>query len=369
VLASIAGLGAYANNAAKKIQDVPMEPLGGASASAQPAAPAAPQKLACHAAPAKELAKPVFGKVPLEVVEAGEGKIAIGFAASKDKAHALIVSLDDLEKGAAKAEDSDAPIAGVVPVVKGGDLEIEVDADKKDLHAAKTVSGEKPFTLGSTHDGIVKKDGNGAPETIWAGGEGDVTVPRVETLEGAGHFVAFRRGGQSGKLEAGWLEPDGDKKTDLVSPKLDATSVGTPSAAVSKEGVILLAAGRNDAKAPWHIFAGHSEPGAVPSELKQLELGDAATSRISPTAASLGHGQWLLQWTEGAEDAHVVRVVPLDDKLTPMSEPVTVSAQGADSGQGLIYSSGKSSVALYLVSTGDSHELWGSVVTCQASSQ
>jgi len=367
VLGAIGGFGAYANAAAKKIPDVPVS-LGSASgdATAGSAAPtAAHMTLSCRAAPPKQLAKQVLGKVPLEVVEAGQGKLAIGFAESKGRARAMLLTVADLATGPVKSEDSDAPITGVVPIVSGDDLELHIDADKKDLHAAKTVHGGKRFTLGSTSDGIVKQEGDGAPSVVWRGSEGEVTVPRVGTLAGLGHFIAFRRGGQGGKIEAGWLEMDGDKKSELVAPKIEASAVGTPSAAVSPAGVLLLAAGRGDAKAPWRVFAGSSDPGAVPEALAPLELGDPAISRISPSAASLGRGHWLLQWTEGAEDAHVVRVVPLDGKLAPMGEPVTVSAPGADAGQGVIHATGESSVSLFLVSSGDSHELWGAALTCK----
>lgn len=362
VLGAVAGLGAYAKHAADKIPEAPASALASASGEAPSAAPDAGP--GCRAAPAKRLAKPVLGRVPLEITEAGEGKIAIGFAESKNKARALLLSVADLAELSSKSADSEAPISGAVAALAGGELKLEVDEDTDELRAAKTVLGDKPFTLGATREGIVKKDTAGQAEVVWRDAEGELTVPRVETLAGAGHLVVFRRGGLGGRVQAGWLELDGAKKTPLSSPVAAANALGTPAAAVSERGVIVLAAGRKDTAAPWQIFAGHSGPGSVPESLSPLDLGDAAQSRISPTAARAADGRWLLQWTEGGEGSHFVRVMQLDEELAPIGEPTTVSPATADAGQGQIASVGPVAVSLFLVSSEGTHELWGSTVKC-----
>ncbi|MFO0565555.1 MAG: GYF domain-containing protein [Polyangiaceae bacterium] len=364
VLGGIGLLGVIAKSNADKAPD----PLASASVAAAPSAahgsaPAALPK-ACKAGHAKLLEKSVVPKVPLEAEAVGEGRIAVAFAHEKNQAKALVLAADTLEKQSEKSQESHTAVVGAQAVANADDIELVVDTEHPGLHAARSVVGDKPLRIGATTRGIARTEGDSEPEVVWPLTETDVTAPRIESHAATGHFVALRAGGQAGKLLAGWLSPDGNKKTDLSSPEISAHALGTPTVAVGASGALLLVAAKSEKDSPWQIFAGHAALGAVPDKLSHVALGSGDSPRISPAATALAGGGWLLQYTEGPDDAHSVFVQVLAADLAPKGEPTRVSPQGADAGQGRVFSHGAHAASFFLVSTGDAHELWAAPLDC-----
>ena len=109
---------------------------------------------------------------------------------------------------------------------------------------------------------------------------------------------------------------------------------------------------------------GKAKLGRVPERLTAIPLGDSS-ARIAPAAAALRDRGWLLQWTERVASGHVVKVRVVDDELAPVGDAVSVSPQGADAGQGRVWVEGDRAVSFFLVSTGESHELWAAPISCK----
>lgn len=340
-------------------------PAATAAASAAPSASAAAPAAAraCVATRPGLVARPVFGKIPLEVAAAGKGRVAVAFARTKNEAQVVVLSPDSLDKHAEKRQLSQAPVAGARPLVRADAVELVLDAEEANLRGVRSILGDKPLRIGATQTGIARSAGDGEPEVVWPLSEKDLTPMRVESND-TGHFVALRSGGLGGKVLGGWLGHDGGKKTDFLSPELAASSVGTPAPALGPSTTLLLVAAKPDEASDWQLYAGKAALGQVPSRLAPLALPGAA-ARISPAAFALPSGGWLLQWTEGPDAAHVVKVQRLDAELAPIGAAVTVSPQGSDAGQGRLWSDGERAVSFFLVSTGSSHELWAAPLSCK----
>jgi hypothetical protein len=343
-----------------------------ASASASAAAPVASasgapivEPAGCSVERAQLVSRPVFPKVPLEVASAGGGRVAVAFARTEKEAQALVLSADTLDKHQSRRQPKTDEVAGARPLVRGDTVELVVDAEEKNLRGARSLLGERPLRIGAAPRGIARSAGDGEPEVVWPLNEAELTPMRIESRPTVGHFVAFRAGGQAGRVLAGWLGPDGGKKTELIAPELQATALGTPSAALGSDQTLLLVAAKSSAASEWQVAGGSARPGQVPKKLAPIALGDAATARMSPSAVALPGGRWLLQWTERGEREHMVKLQPLDDTLTPAGPVLRASPQGGDSGQGQIWFEGSSGVSFFLVSAGGGHELWAAPVRCR----
>lgn len=334
-----------------------------------PAAPSvaspAPHARACVAQRAGLVSRPVFGKIPLEVAAVGKDRVAVAFASSPSEAKVVVLGAETLEKHQERRQPSKAPVAGARPLVRGDAVELVLDGEEPNLRGARSILGDKPLRIGAAHSGIARSAGDGEPEVVWPLAEKELTPMRVESDEATGHFVALRSGGQGGKVLAGWLAHDGSKKTELLSPELGVHAVGTPAPALGPTATLLLVAAKPSAASDWQLFAGKGPLGRVPAKLAPLALGDDSAVRISPAAFGLPSGGWLLQWTEGPDGAHVVKVQELGAELDPIGSALRVSPEGSDSGQGRVWSDGTRAVSFFLVSTGESHELWAAPFSCR----
>ena len=85
---------------------------------------------------------------------------------------------------------------------------------------------------------------------------------------------------------------------------------------------------------------------------------------MSPTAASLNGGRYLIQWTEGEAGSRVVRALTLSSDFSPLGEPITLSPPSDNAGQGVLWARGAHAVALFFVRAEKVHELWGATLRC-----
>jgi hypothetical protein len=256
----------------------------------------------------------------------------------------------------------------VVPTTDHDKLQFQVVRAGSSLDNARAVDANPPFFLGMTASGVQRAVGKGDPEQVWSFPvSDDVTVPRVATLPGVGHAVTFRRGGQAGRIVAGWLDPSGRKRTELVEVHADGTLVGTPTIAASNERILITFASRSEKNTDWNVQLASSKAGELPHISKRFEPppGGPGGSAISPAAASLPGNRWLLQWTEGSSGNRVVRALVLGKDLAPLSRPVNLSPDGANAGQGVVLSHrDQGAVLFYVQNEKKSHELWGATIDC-----
>ena len=319
----------------------------------------------CIASRPALVARPVFGKIPLEVASAGPGRVAVAFASSRTEGAVVVLAAESLDKVHEKRQPSKGAVAGVRPLVRGDAVELVLDAEDPNLRGARSILSDEPLRIGAAPTGIARSAGDGEPEVVWPLAEKDLTPMRVESHDSVGYFVTLRSGGQRGKVLAGWLARDGSKKTDLSAPELAAFAVGTPAPTLSATATLLLVAAKPAEASPWQLFAGRAALGQAPTALTPLNLAGGDVERISPAAVALPAGGWLLQWTEGGEGTHLVQVQELDERLAAVGSAVRVSPSGSDSGQGRVWSDGARAVSFFLVSTGEAHELWAAPLACR----
>jgi len=97
-----------------------------------------------------------------------------------------------------------------------------------------------------------------------------------------------------------------------------------------------------------------------------IPAGGPGEEAISPAITGLPKGRWFVQWTEGASGKRQVRGQVLDKDLAPVGNAYALSPASENSGQGLVLLMQDARlVSMFLVSTGKSHELWATSLTCR----
>lgn len=292
-------------------------------------------------------------------------KFAIGFAAAEREAEGITVDGASLAVERPFREKAEHDITSVVPITAEGDLRFTVDQTDPSFRSSRTVDGKGHWALGWTDQGLARRTGTGSPTTLWPGPSDKVTEPRVAAVAGGGFAVTARRGGQGGSVLVGLLDPNGDKQGDAreVSAK---PQVGSPAIAVNERGVLIAFAGRPTDESYWTLQVGAAPPGATPGAAQSFATppGGLGADAISPAVEGLSHGRWLLQWTEGAAGQRQVRIQTLGFDLVPVGDPLNLSPDGLNAGQGVVMVRGDRALSLFLVKKGKAHELWGATLSC-----
>lgn len=335
----------------------------GTSASGASEKPAA--LLACKLVkPARRLATPIEATVNPNWALSGSG-FAVGYAETPRVAGGI--TLDPIAMEPKRVFDSkvSANLIGVIPITKGG-LGFEADLDEGDLNPRHTLDTAPRIRVGVTSAGFARQEGNDEPSTIWPGtAEKEATDPRVAALPGGGYAVTLRRGGISGSVLVGLLDKDGRRGSDLLVVG-SKPQVGTPNVAANSEGVLVAFAGRPSNDAYWKLQLAKSKLGEVPRSAASFPSppGGPGGDEISPVAVGLERGGWLLQWTEGPAGRRQVRVQTVGFDLVPVGDPITVSPEQANAGQGVVMMREGKALSLFLVKQGKNHELWGASLIC-----
>jgi len=340
-----------------------------AAAKPRPAEPAPPAfKCALGPSPKRIVGAIVQGVPPYLSRIPGSARIALGFATATTRAAGLTLDSQSLDVARTFDQVGRTPIVGVVPVIGSGKLSYAVDREDAPLKFARTVDARPPFSVGMTDEGFSRAAGKGKPELVWPGdGAEKITEVRVASVESIGHALTFRRGGQSGKVLAGWLMPDGQKKTDLTALETGQPFVGTPMVAANDAAIVVAYATRATADAKWQVELASAPHGELPAKPRRLAIpaGGPGGEAISPAAVGLPKGRWFVQWTEGTSGQRQVRGQILDRDLSPLGEAIGLSPADKNSGQGTLFMQGDQVISLFLVSTGQTHELWATSLSCK----
>jgi hypothetical protein len=291
----------------------------------------------------------------------------VGFAESASTASGLVFELPGLQTQRMFTQTVKDKLLGVVPVFAKNEFGFAVDVQHEALRAQRTVDGAPPFVIGLGAAGVVRQRGDAAPEVIWTDAiEERITEMRVATFPEQAHAVTFRRGGQTGSVLFGWLGADGRKQSELLPIATDGGLSGTPSLARNDKAVLLSYAWRPNTDVYWSLRLATAEIGASPDKPAQFHIppGGPGAEAISPAATALPNGRWLLQWTEGSSGARQVRAQILNADLSPRSKAFTISRPDQNAGQGALASHGQLALALFLVTKGGGHELWGASLKC-----
>ena len=312
---------------------------------------------------AARLAPSVLPAVVPVIASAGE-KFAVGFAASEKEAEGIAVDATSLSVDRPFRQKADREISSVVPL-GGGDLGFVVDQDDRTFRAARTLDPKSQLAVGWTEQGLARRTGDGQPTTLWPTATDKVTDPRVASLPRGGYAVTARRGGMGGSVLVGLLDASGDKQGELVEVA-SKPQVGTPAVAANDRGILVAFAARPTDDSYWTLQVGTAGPGATPKAAQGFATppGGLGADAISPAVDGLSNGRWLLQWTEGAAGRRQVRIQTLGSDLVPVGDPVSLSPEESNAGQGVVMVRGDKALSLFMVVKGKTHELWGATLTC-----
>jgi hypothetical protein len=322
------------------------------SASSVPAAPR------CRLALPPSRISTIERTVPIAAIPLDGGKLALGIADTKTSAAGWVydpIAGETQRKLEAPAGSGD--VTHVTPTEP-----LVVDRAATDFAFAHTLS--PGLALGVGPSGILRRGSDGATGVVWPLATGvRVTPPRVASSAKL-HFVAFRQGGAEGQLMAGWLRPDGTAIGEPTSVTGAPKTLGTPNVALTEKEAILLFAARADKNEPYRVHAARAGLGKPPTAPVVLDLPAEGGGAIAPSLTAFSGDRFLVQWTDGNVGHYQVHMRILDTSLKPLSEPLLVSAKGANAGQGTIATAAQAVVSFFIQTTAGHDELWGATLSC-----
>jgi hypothetical protein len=309
---------------------------------------------------AEPLVTPTLAAIP------GSARVAVGFGQSDTYAIGVTIDPRTLDRDQVFREFRREKLVSVVPTSKTGRLRFEIVRHGHVLANARAVDAPTPFALGATPFSIAKMDKKGEPEPIWSLAEADQsTLPRVSSVPN-GYAVALRRG-KGGPVAVGFLDTAGNKRSELFDVRSEGPFAGMPSLAVSEDSLLVVFAARAASTAPWGIVAGSAKLDEAPRRSVKLELGAGGPGgdRMSPAVGALGGGRWLVQWTEGSAGNRMIRAQVFGRDLAPLTEAANLSPDGANAGQGVVWTSGDlATILFYVKNDKNNNELWGVSLEC-----
>lgn len=318
----------------------------------------------------RKLAGSVHLAVPVVAQTMANGRIALAYATSPTDAVGLTLDPETLDAAQAFAESGKAKLFSVIPVSSATDRPTFATSRAS---AGATGGGlvELPngvAQLAASAQGLRVELTGGAKHLAWPeAASAQSTSPRAEPLGSTGALLTWRRNGQQGEIVVGQIDAEGRPTGAVSKVTSNAEEFGTPSLAVSAKEALLGFASRSSSSAPWRIELARAPLGQLPAASRPFVpegLAPDATT-ISPAAAALPGGGWLLQWTQGEQGKHRVFLQTLDENLTPVGAPLTAGPADKEAGQGTPWvGADQRAASFYIVRSGKDWELWGTALEC-----
>ena len=264
-------------------------------------------------------------------------------------------------------ESSSRELLGVVPATHAPPYRFVMDrAGVGGYRDSRTLPDQTALALARTNLGIqlVRRDDQRAI-LLWALHDGEeISRPRAEWLDASRLAVALRRGGRTGAIALGWLDPARAQHSALRDVPF-AGELGLPSLAIQGGRAAVAAAVRMTPAHPWRIqvasaeWQGAARRASLPELASRPEL-----DTIAPSIAALADSRWLLQWTEGREGERRVRAITLDADFHAVGAAISVSPNEASAGGGLVVPVDQGLLSLFLVQKAGGYDLWATTLAC-----
>jgi len=316
-----------------------------ASATLAPSSSVPVSSVACALAGAPRVVAPIaVVAVGVEARPFGDS-VALGFAPADNEAAAVRLDLDSLTATESASARSADPIRRVRPALgPKGTLGLMIDADRQrdDVRGRRTLPMDPPLQTGAVGNDLVWTRSGGPPAgKLWSlDGPEDLDALRAASEglpERTTTAIAFRRGsaiwvGMATGHEA--LAPSG------ALSRIDGlgTTIGSPAVAID-QGIVMIAwADRPSADVPWRLRIAHMRAGDRPSDPVNFTPppGGPGVHAMSPGLGPVPGGGFLLTWTEGPMSQQRVRGITLTLSGQPIGEPLEISSEGVNSGQGQV---------------------------------
>jgi hypothetical protein len=314
---------------------------------------------------ARRVAEDAYLGVPPLGAPGLDGELLLGFAASPKQAMGLRVRLDDSRVERDFERSTRNGILGVVPGVVEGKRLFWVDVSGGSLQGLRTISASRPFAIGLQGGRLVHRSPSGLTP-IWNDlPSEDLTTPRVASTSDR-HAIVTRLGGVSGSIVTGWLDAEGTSASPMFTVKTDDREVGTPGVALGESDALITFAARREADDEWGVRLAllRTAPISVDARRFTPPAGGPGGPAISPAAATLPEGHFLLVWTEGPSGKRDVRAQVVTNDLAPRGDPITLSPPGANAGQGIPFTLTNLALVTFYVKTESGMELWGANLRC-----
>ncbi len=349
-------------------------PTAAASASAAPPATPGPATACTVVGEPRSVGAHALVPSGVEVLAAPNG-IALGFATGpKDAVVELVDPTSLAVTSTAKLHAVDT-LKRVTPLVSAKGLAVAGDLDRRSdkLAGRRTIADESPIDVGVADNGLaVATHGSDKTTQLWPlSGDGPAEALRgvaVHDAEGFAYALTFRRGGA---IWLGYLASGKPPKAsgDLAGVAGLGPVVGSPSIATSGDQALVVWADRATSDEPWGLRWQRGKLGAAPSPAKPFTppAGGLGAPFMSPSVVGLGHGRFLMVWTEGEVASHQVRALTVDEQGNAVGTPLVVSTEGLNAGQGqaAVGPDGKGLIA-YLAANGKGFEVMATSISCAA---
>jgi hypothetical protein len=294
--------------------------------------------------------------------------VLIGAAIPSGAGVGLVLNATTLEARELVRDNGSRELLGVVPAADAEPYEFVIDrATVGGYRDARTLPGQTALALARTNAGVqLVRRREQRSIALWPLNDGEeLSRPRAEWLDAGRLAVTLRRGGRTGTLAIGWLDPERAQRSVLRDVPLGKGEIGLPSLSVQAGRAVVAAAVRLTPAHPWRIQAatsvwqGSAKPVPLPELAARPEL-----DTFAPSIAALGDSRWLLQWTEGREGERRVRAITLDADLRPIGAPISVSPQDTSAGGGLAIRVDQGLLSLFLVQKPSGYDLWATTLAC-----
>jgi hypothetical protein len=339
-----------------------------AATLAKPAATSAPRaeepKPGCTVrTAARRVRRSVHRFVPSMLGTTNDG-VAIAFASDESTAIGIVIDPTTLA-AQDKQPQLGRPVLSTVVLPSG---EFAVVRDDFPMVSATAVAAPTPFVLGQLERHVARAHLERPRPVLEWRNVGTITPPSVASVGSTGYVVTFRAGGATGKVLFGRLDENGKAAGKLDTVTREDALVGTPTVAASATGALIAFAARPDDQAKWSLALARVAPNEAPSAAVRFEVpaGGPGGNVMSPAIAALESGRWLLQWTEGETGAYRVRTGLYATDLTPIGEPVTVSPEGLNAGQGSALATRDGALLVFVGAGSTTDELWAVSLRCQS---
>jgi hypothetical protein len=310
--------------------------------------------------PPLRISSKIERSVPIHASALGSGKIALAIATTPITAQAWTY---DPITGGVTPEKSAAAGSGEISSVKVESDQLVVDRSASDFAFPRALA--PGLTLGVGAEGLLRRAADGGTGVVWSFPAGAKLTPPRAAATSDGYFVALRAFGPEGKIMAGWLTSAGAPRTKLEPIAETPTTLGTPNVSASASEAFAVFAARSDKSSPFRVYAARARQGEPPGPARAVELPAAGGGAIAPALLPADNGRFVLQWTDGRVGEYAVRASLLDRELRPIGQPLRVSPQGANAGQGTLVSAGPAIASFFIQTTAGFDELWGATFECR----
>lgn len=302
--------------------------------------------------------RPATSNVP------GSPRLAIAFAQSGKIATGLTLDPVTLAATAQFSESQNSPVWSVTPTPLGNDLRFQTSRAASTLRSTTTLQAATPLVVGLNRDHIAGRTNSDLVDReIWKSDWDTISSPDSIQLDPSTFILAFRGGGERGKIVLGKLTDAGKPLGPLSPINSPSPRVEAPFITLQDKQILVTFAG-GDKPLRDKVLVASSKLDSLPTQANELLTDPEGVT--SPQFVPL-EGGLALQYTRGAPGKQQVVVQVYSSELRAVSSPFVLSQSGRDAYEGYAFHHGQQAFVLYFARQPLGHELWLATLVCEHS--